>query len=344
LDRFIVGSGRCGSTLLSRMLAEQPRVLSIFEFFTGLDMARRFAPEALSGEEIADIIGQEQPVVTAVIRRGYRAEEITYPYDDSGDARSRHTRDDPLPWLLVSMLPRLAKDPDRLFDELIAQARCQRDQLPAAHYRELFEWLGKKLGRSLWIERSGSSIDYLGELKTNFPDARFLHLHRDGREVALSMREHHVYRLPISFLYDVTLDSGKKVSQLGAFDIHAPPCEDDPISQILASRPAPAKFGRYWSDQIMHGYRALPTLDAAHYREMRFEDVVARPGACMREIADFFEIDACEIDATGEAWIDRAAALVRGTPPSRFEKLSPSEQEELDEACHPGQVLLGRAH
>ncbi|MBW2274074.1 MAG: sulfotransferase [Deltaproteobacteria bacterium] len=349
MDRFIVGSGRCGSTLLSLMLAENPRVLSVFEFFTGLDMARRFVPHAISGEEIAYLIAQEQPFVTAVIRRGYRAEEITYPYapyaphankddDDSGEARSRHTRDDPLPWLLVSMLPRLTQDPDNLFDRLIAQARRQQDQLPAAHYRELFEWLGGELGRPLWIERSGSSIDYLGDLVAQFPDARFLHLHRDGREVALSMREHPVYRLPISFLYDVTLDSGKKVSELGAFDIYAPPGEDDPITQILASRPAPAKFGCYWSDQILHGYHALPALAPDQYREMRFEDLVARPGEGLREIADFFEIDAGD-----GAWVEQAAALVRGTPPSRFEKLSPAEQEELEEACRPGQVLLGRA-
>ncbi len=336
MDRFIVGSGRCGSTLLSLMLAENPRVLSVFEFFTGLDMARRFATTPVSGEELADIIGQEQPFVTAVIRRGYRAEEITYPYDD---ARTRHGRDDPMPWLLVSMLPRLTDDPDALFDELIDRARSQHEQLPADHYRELFEWLGERLGRSLWVERSGSSIDYLGELQANFPEARFLHLHRDGREVALSMREHHVYRLPVCFLYDVSVDSGNRVSQLGVFDIHAPPSGDDPISQILASRPAPAKFGRYWSDQILHGYRGVSGLDADQYREMRFEDLVARPGECLREIADFFEID-----AGAEAWLEQAAALVRGTPPSRFEKLSPAEQEALDEACRPGQVLRGRAH
>ena len=45
----------------------------------------------MSGKEIADIIAQEQPFVTAVIRRGYRVEEITYPYDDARDGRSRHT-------------------------------------------------------------------------------------------------------------------------------------------------------------------------------------------------------------------------------------------------------------
>ena len=47
MDRFVVGTGRCGSTLLSRMLAEQPQTLSVFEYFNGLDAARRFTREPL---------------------------------------------------------------------------------------------------------------------------------------------------------------------------------------------------------------------------------------------------------------------------------------------------------
>jgi hypothetical protein len=48
VDRVIVGTGRCGSTLLSRMLAECPDLLSGFEYFNGMDMTLRFAPETRS--------------------------------------------------------------------------------------------------------------------------------------------------------------------------------------------------------------------------------------------------------------------------------------------------------
>ena len=70
MQRFIVGTGRCGSTLLSRMLAESPHLLSLSEFFNGLDMSERFAPEPIDGETLAELIGREQPVITAVIKRG----------------------------------------------------------------------------------------------------------------------------------------------------------------------------------------------------------------------------------------------------------------------------------
>jgi len=337
MGRFIVGTGRCGSTLLSRMLAENAGVLSIFEFFTGLDMSRRFADDPVPGSEIADLVSSEQPMVTAVLRRGYPVEEITYPFDDEGGSR-RYRRDDALPWILVSTLGRLAKDPDALFDEVMEQIRSQALQPARAHYCELFGWLTEKFGCQVWIERSGSSIDYFGGLVEQFPDARFLHLHRDGHEVALSMREHHAYRLPISLIYDARLDTGLRVSELGPIDVHAAPTGRDPISQILASRPSAAEFGRYWNDQLLHGFSALAKLDAAQYMDVPFEDLVARPTRVMREISNFFELPAGD-----PGWIDRAAAIVRGAPPTRFEALPKDEQATLREECRTGQILLGRA-
>ena len=68
MDRFVVGSGRCGSTLLSLMLGRHPRVLNLSEFFNGLDMDRRFATDPVSGKAFAELIGVEQGVVTAVVR------------------------------------------------------------------------------------------------------------------------------------------------------------------------------------------------------------------------------------------------------------------------------------
>ena len=67
----MVGTGRCGSTLLSLMLAEHRDVVSLHEFFTGLDWSRRFADGLVPGPEVAELIGAEQPVTTAVLARGY---------------------------------------------------------------------------------------------------------------------------------------------------------------------------------------------------------------------------------------------------------------------------------
>jgi hypothetical protein len=332
LDRFIVGTGRCGSTLLSQMLAEHPGALSVFELFNGIDMARRFAPEPVSGESYGALIAAEQPFVTAVLRRGYEVAEIIYPFETG-----RHRRGDPLPWILVAMLPRLADDPDALFDEVMARVKGHPRQPAVAHHRMLFEWLLARLDKWFWLERSGSSFDYLGELIRAFPEARFLHIHRDGPEAALSMVHHHAYRLPISLIYGAPLDDGARLADLGPLDLHGAPNGRDPISRVLASRPPPDYFGRYWCDQVLHGYRALRGLDASRYAEVRFEDLVAHPRERLAEIAEFLALP------EGGDWIERAAALVRGVPARRVPELARAEREALEAACRPGQVLLGRA-
>ncbi len=333
MQRFIVGSGRCGSTLLSRMLAEHREVTSLSEFFNGIDMSRRFAPERVPGHAVADLVAAEQPFVTAVLRRGYEVPEIVYPFGAGG----RYRPEDPLPWILVSMLPRISDDPDRLFDAAMAFLRGQ-PLLPARlHYLAFFDGLAAQTGHALWIERSGSSIDDLEALHAAYPEARFLHLHRDGRETALSMREHHAYRLPISILYSAPLDTGETLADLGPLDLHAVPSDTDPISRILASRPPSEYFGRYWTDQILRGFRALPGLDTAAYRDVRFEDLTLRPRQTLGAIAEFFELPA------DEDFLERGAALVRGEPPKRYPKLAAAEREALDAACRPGQQLLGRA-
>jgi len=327
MDRFIVGTGRCGSTLLSRMLAQNPASLSVFEYFNGLDVFRRFGLDPMTGLEFAELIGAEQPIVTAVLRRGYEVAEITYPFEAGG----RYARADPLPWVLVSMLPRLSQQPDSLYDELTAFCRSLPTQPPVRHHRALFQWLCMRLQRDHWIERSGSSVDYLEALNESFPAARFLHIHRDGHEAALSMREHHAYRLPIAILYRAAEGAGPSLSQV---DFAASPEPSDAISEILAGQPALAYYGRYWSDQIVHGFRARESLEPDRYLEIRFEDLVAEPAGEFARVCEFFEL-------SGGDWVERAVGLVGGAPDRRFPRLSASEQARLREACAPGRALLG---
>jgi hypothetical protein len=314
------------------MLAEHPDVCSIFEFFTGLDWGRRFAAGPRPGSDFADLISRPQPMIDAVLRRGYPVEEVTYPF-----GRGRFARGDTMPWILVSMLPRLAEDPDRLFDELIGFARALPEQPLSEHYRALFEWLAARKGRRCWIERSGSSIDYVASLYALFPEARVVHIHRDGREAALSMREHHAYRVPISLIYDAPVASGRRPSELGAIDLVAPPNPDDPISQILASRPPVEAFGRYWSDQVTRGLDALGNADPTRLLSVRFEDLLAKPKDVMETIAAFFGLEG------GGSWLARSARLVGDPPSSRFLGLSESERVSLNAASGPGMIRLGRS-
>jgi hypothetical protein len=332
MDRFVVGTGRCGSTLLSKMLAVSPEMLSIFEFFNGLPGDRRLALEAISAAAVWELLTTPHPFVTMVTSRGFPVEEVAYPF---GRADLRYRAEDDVPWLLVATLPRLSDDPDRLYDELREQVLSQPSQPPAAHYRRIFAWLSVRFGKRCWNERSGSSIDYAGGLANAFPEGRFLHIHRSGEEAALSMREHHAFRLAISIVFglDPEVDLATALA-------HPRPRagEDDPVRRMLERRPAPEHFGRFWSEQLAQGYAGIAALASSRYREIRFEDLVAEPCRVLREISEFFELD-----PERDGWVERAAAFVRNIPPPRLETLPADERARLVESCLPGNRLLGRA-
>lgn len=330
MDRFIVGTGRCGSTLLSRMLAESPEMASLFEFFNGLP-GNRFAPGTVSGDDVWEIISKPHPFVTMVTSRGHRVEEVTYPFEKRG---MRFGADDLLPWLLVSTLPRLTDDPDALFDESKAFVRAQPHRTLPDHYRTYFQWLAEQTGRTMWNERSGGGIEYLPDVARGFPGARIVHLHRAGEETALSMREHAAFRLAISIVYDLD----PEVDLATALSAITPrPGEDDPVARMLARRPHAAHFGVFWSDQLVNGYRGVQTLEPEQYIEVSFEDVVDDPRTTLRRIAAHFAMD-----PERDGWIERAAAMVRGRPAERAGELPESERERLAEVCRAGNRLLGR--
>lgn len=320
LDRFVVGTGRCGSTLLSLMLAEHRDVVSMHECFTGLDWGRRFQPGLVDGPWLVDVLGAEQPVTTQVLARGYTSDEIRYPF---GAPQARYAVGDPVPWLLITLLSRLTDDPDPLFDDLLAWLAAREPGEVRDHYRDLFSWLAGRAGGSVWVERSGSSIDYLGELVDLYADGRFVHIHRDGHEAALSIRAHPFFRLAVAILFDLFPDGDD---------------EDELVRHVLETPPPLPAVGRYWSDQLLRGFAAVPRLDADQYLDVRFEELVTHPVPVLERIAAFLDLP----DDPG--FPARAAALVRGVPRPRFDDLDPAEQAALAEACRPGQVLLGRAH
>jgi hypothetical protein len=330
VNRFIVGTGRCGSTLLSTMIAKNPAVLSLFEFFNGLDGTRRFRREPMTGSEYRDLICEVHPFLHMVLERGYDVPEVTYPFGAPG---ARFTRKSGVPWVLGVTLPRLSDRPDALYDELRAWLERAPARPPAAHASALFAWLMQRGGRGVWVERSGAALDYLGDLDAHFAGARFLHIHRAGEEAALSMREHHAFRLAIMLTFQLAPGTGRSTGELRS----ALP-DDDRIGRMLESRPSAEYFGRFWTEQVRRGMAAVPKLERERYHEVRFEDLVARPREVIAEVAEFLELPGMR-----GAWLDEAAALVRGAPKERASDLPPDEASLLREACRPGNVLLGRA-
>lgn len=331
MERFIIGTGRCGSTLLSKMLACSPEMVSVFEFFNGLPGGSRLSPAPMAAEELWDMITRPHDIVTAVMRRGYEVEEIAYPFDRPD---ARFAREDPLPWILVAALPRIADDPDRLFDEAREFVLSLPTQPPAQHYRDLFAWLAGRGSGTMWNERSGSGIDAAAELAAAFPGARFLHIHREGMEAALSMREHAAFRLAVTLVYN--LDPNLDLVEALAENPGRAAAEDA-MARALERRPEAEHFGRFWADQLAAGYRALVDLRPEQYLAVSFEELVASPMETLGMISEFFGMDPDAGD-----WRRVASELLRGFPPARAPRLPEAERVALAAACRTGNILLGR--
>ncbi len=328
MQRFVIGTGRCGSTLISNMLAMHPDCLMLSEFLGAIDRPNLFMPGAVTGQRVAEMLHENLPVGEYAIHRGRMGDELLYESDDYSTMV--------IPAVMIAALPMLSKDPERLFGELVAFVRTQPTQPLAQHYLQIIEWLRVKLGRKFWIERSGNAIDYMPELLDFYPKAKYLHVHRDGIDTAMSMRNFFYFQVHVSFFFNPPTRAELELTEIAGKPITA----DDPISRRIGpDLPSLEKFAEFWSHQVEIGFSAFAHMDKSQLCHIRFEDLIASPRETMAQVADFFEMP----DSPG--WIDKAAALIHPPASSNAaEKLSAEELVAVQRACRSGQILLGREH
>jgi putative sulfotransferase len=190
-------------------------------------------------------------------------------------------------------------------------------------------------GKTLWIERSGGTLAQLPELLELFPKARFLHLHRNPLDVAISMKAHHHMRLFALKHYGLKTKSGLTWDDLTADDLN----DSGPMSLRLREifdHDVPLEiFLKDWNEMVLRGFASVKHLSVEQYSEIAFEDLLSEPIRVLQHIVDFFDLPA---DA---AWMDEAASMLT---PGKAGKASPSPEQMamIAEYCHAGTVLLGR--
>ena len=336
---FVLSTGRCGSTMVSNLLNRHPRVLSLSEFISYIGM-RSLSRRRPSGEWMWDRYSRQQHRTRLMLQGRY--EELLYPLDDPNARFSQHD----VPPILCATLPHLTERYEELFDELGPAVRGQPRQSPTAHFRYLFAWLCARFGCCTWAERSGGSLLFAARLLREFPEARVIHVYRDGRETAISMSRHYLFRLiaanmlalrPFGFDAVASLARGKYWERL-SFRL-------EPLTRVLLN-PARlpydqltlADFGALWSAMIERGERLLGHFPPERLLNVKFEDVQAEPDRQSRRLIRF--IDPALED---EAWLREVRSIPRPTP-SKFAQLAVPEQAALTAACRPGLERLGYLH
>jgi putative sulfotransferase len=145
---FIVGTGRCGSTMLSNMLRDHPEILSLSEFFSmitdGDQSHEPFSPDPMDGERFWAIVAATGRFYTFFLRHGQAFPELLYPADAPGSRFSSQTG---VPGILLTALPHLTDRHDALFDQLGEEVRAWPRATIGEHYRRLFGWLAQRFGR-----------------------------------------------------------------------------------------------------------------------------------------------------------------------------------------------------
>ena len=333
---FIFSTGRCGSTMVSDVLNRHPRILSLSEFFSFIGL-RTFLRRRVSGPYMWRLYSRQQYRTRFMLQGRY--EELLYPVDAP---EARFSQDD-VPPILCATLPHLTDRYEALFDELGPAVRGQSRQSPADHFRRHFEWLGERFNRSVWAERSGGSLLFASRLLRQFPEARVIHVYRDGRETALSMSNHYLFRMIVATMRafpTVGIDMMELMARGKHWDRVSPWLEPFVSAffrpeRLLRNKLTLTDFATFWSGMIERGQRVFSRLPPERLLNLRFEDVQANPEEQLRRLIRFISPQ-----LEDEAWLREASAIPRQTP-SRFAKLEPAEQDAVARACRPGLELLG---
>jgi putative sulfotransferase len=332
---FVVGTGRCGSTLLAKLCNLHPDLLSVSEFFLELDDP--FPREPISGAALWRRMASSPTVIDVLLRHHVEPPEVLYPVDSG----RRFNRSTGVPHVCCVTLPHLTDDPDELFDELGAFVTSLAPAPAPELYRATFGWLANRLGRRAWVERSGGSLATLPQFARGFPEARFVHLYRNGVDTALSMRQSALYRFAI-------LRSDLR-ARLGydPYDGHPPagtPAVPDDLRAVLPETfdresylrmhiPLP-RFGALWSRLMRSGLRVLSNLDPARVHHLSYEQLVTDPETELARLADF-------LGMTGaDRWVAAAQPLVKAPRPRP--PLPSADLRSLEAACRPGNRELAR--
>lgn len=335
---FVVGTGRCGSTLLSAMLREHPQLASLSEFFSfatdlGGRIGESFPEGPIDAATFWQIAGGVHPKTGTLLRHGLVMDEVLY-------RPGRFTPEGGIPAILHTTLPHLTDAPDALHDEVAAFVKARPAAPASAHYRALFDHLAA--GRRGWVERSGGSLRVVARLARAFPDARFVHLVRDGRDCALSMSRHYGFRMALV---------AAQLTEILGVDPYASDdrtWEGDVPDELLPFLPerfdaeAFRRFetpvplcGMYWAGECAAGVRELASIPSDRVLVLRYEDLLAEPVDVLQRLARFLGPDLDDGD-----WIRRVAATVRA-PRSSWRDLPPRALRELTDACAPGFAALG---
>ncbi|HEV2372958.1 MAG TPA: sulfotransferase [Streptosporangiaceae bacterium] len=332
---FVLSTGRCGSTLLSHILHRHPEVLSISELFCAIQVhPDDLRTGRLSGQEFWDLLSAPQPFLDVMIQGEFPIDELRYRRGSG-----RFSPETGIPGICHMTLPLLTSDPDTLFDVLAADVPSWPARPAASQFSVLFDRLAARFGRTVVVERTGGSVMMAPLLHAMFPTAKFVHMHRDGPDCALSMSRHPGARV---------LGLAEHAGLLGgAPPGSAPP--PGPLSPQLAAALTPPldawavmacpnpplqTYGRLWSRMVTIGAAVLRRLPPSQWTTLAYEDLITDPDRELSRLAEF--IGARLVPG----WLPASRGMIGSSRVGQASALDPDDLCALQVACEPGRQAI----
>lgn len=337
---FIVSTGRCGSTMLSRLLSQHPDVTSLSELFNCLH-PWAFTKHPADGPNLWHVLSEPRPhtkLSIKLLERGIKIDEFRYPVE-----RLERFRTKGIPPLLAMTLPELSDDPDALHEDLGKFVEALPMDGLGVQYQRIFEWLTKRMGRRIWVERSGTSLGFLQPMMHFFPNAKFVHIYRDGREMAYSASRFPPMRFgQISRMLQAKI--GKNLyEKLSENDLARVP---DEFKNLIAQNfdvdafmkyPIPIeRFGAMWNDMITSSMPLLAKLPPERVMHISYEAVLENPKLELQRFLWFLDSN-----LERKRWLDKVIPQVKANP-LKWTTLPEDQRKRLEAACAPGMEILGR--
>ncbi len=242
---FLVGAGRSGTTLLNKLLCLHPRIAYISNY------ENRFSwfPDGLAARAIA----------------GRLEDKLGAWFDTRGNAYYIKR-----PWL-KKLFP-TPNEGESVFASCGVPLFPAPDYQPAAStaacLRRRFAQIRNRAGAALFLSKRTANNRRIRQLLTIFPAARFVHLLRDGREVAQSL------------------------STVEWWDKHRVWWDGrTPVEMEQSGEPRLAVCARNWVREMQELDEQLAPIDQSRVFVLRFEELLRDPLRHLERVLKFLGVE-----------------------------------------------------
>jgi hypothetical protein len=230
---FICGTGRSGTTFLNSFLSDLP---SIF----GLRYEGRFIVAEHGLLELCDSDKPDKKALSAFVE--WMQGEWFYKEVDKGSFIQK-----------IGLHRNFSRDHvekvlSEFVNEYFSSKNATETRLAGRHFLySLFNRGVKEKNAKRWIEKTPTNLIFIDRLSKIIPEARFLHIVRDPRDVAASIMSRGFWPIGRWAQNRIGLITGKKTAE---------------------------NCGNYWRAIIEFGQECAQKLPIGQYLEFRYEDLI----------------------------------------------------------------------